>query len=186
MSTRDGPVSFVAPRAGMAKHGPWLHQMGGLSMPKRSANRLKRMKLEHEFRPITVAAMTLTTILQRFAPWANQTDIGLPAPPDVFVVDAEGHDAFMVNMVLDYVQLLDDAGRGDTETVSVIQYENKHVPKPDNARLMKRLERMGYAVTEVYVDTVAVRTAKGFGMGGVAELKQRWPPCDRGFTVERR
>lgn len=213
----EGPVTFTAPKKSMAKHGPWLHQMGGLSMPKRSIKRLERMKLHREFAPITVAGMTFSTILTKFAPWTQADNADhksgedehggpgmlLPAPPDIFVVDAEGHDAKMVNQVLDYVQLLDDAGRSDT--VRVILYENKHVPKIDNMRLMTRLQKMGYTVTEVYVDTVAVRVGTGpFNetAGGrdydawirrhfwAAEqpgddFRKRWPACDKSWDVVR-
>jgi hypothetical protein len=159
--------------------------------------------MNKDFEKLRLPAMKVETLLRKYTPWNRRVDPSssagpadavserLPLPPDIFVVDAEGYDAVLVNALLDYVEQLDKqqqeqqdyeqllvAGKWEElrtwPTVAAIQYEHKHLARPLQSALVERLRRMGYAVQTIFGDTLAVRVA--VGVKGSKERRQWWPP----------
>ena len=140
MSDTVGKVSFTAPRKG-AKG--WAVQMGGIKLPPKSAKKVNKDKLYGSFEQIVVRSETFLSVLDT-AGWKQEV-------PDVFVVDAEGYDAVIVNLVLDSVS----RNFGVDSRIPLIQYEWKHLAEVEKAALKERLELLGYCVILVHYDAIA-------------------------------
>lgn len=141
MSEQDGNVSFVAPNE---KSSGWLPQMGGLNLPPKTLKTLKKQGGLRMFDRITVQSLRFSTLLQKMG-WTE-------APPDVFVVDAEGYDHVIMKMVLDSVQAM----FGEAARIPILQFEWKHIGAEARTALWNRLIGLGYCVMQVHYDDVAL------------------------------
>jgi FkbM family methyltransferase len=144
MSETVGNISFVAPNE---KARGWFPQMGGINLPPKSLRSIKSKGKLNLFDKITVKSVTFESLL-RSVRWESHV-------PDVFVVDAEGYDAVIVRMVLSSVQRL----WGEESRIPILQFEWKHLLRAVREELWETLRRLGYCITQVHYDDIAVHTA---------------------------
>lgn len=146
MSEQDGNVSFMAPNE---KSSGWLPQMGGLHLPPKTIKSLTKKGGLRMFDKIVVQSLRFATLLEKVN-WHRSK-----APPDVFVVDAEGYDAVIVRMVLDAVAAL----FGQNSRIPIIQFEWKHIGHDTRVQLWDHLASLGYCVMQVHYDDVAIHAS---------------------------
>jgi FkbM family methyltransferase len=144
MSETDGTVSFQAPDE---RARGWDIQRGGINLPRSSVRALKKNKALGLFKTITVDSVTFTTLVRKMG-WSGKSK----RPLDVFVVDAEGYDAIIMDMLLDSVA----STFGEDARIPILQFEWKHLAKDARSRVRERLARLGYCVHQVHYDDVAV------------------------------
>lgn len=159
MTLTDGNVTFTAPKE--SARG-WIPQMGGLELPGSSARKVQKMGWGKHFEKITVQGITFKSLMESAGWTPTESDKAAgDAGLDVFVVDAEGFDANIVNFVLDAV--VSDGPQ--SPRVPVIQYEWKHLKPEVRQELKRRLGLLGYCVVQVHYDEIAY-IANAVGLGG--------------------
>lgn len=146
MSEQDGNVSFMAPNE---KTSGWLPQMGGLHLPPKTIKSLTKKGGLRMFEKITVRSTRFQTLLKSVE-WHRSKN-----PPDVFVVDAEGYDAVIMEMVLDAVATM----FGVDARIPIIQFEWKHIGNAAREKLWDSLASLGYCVMQVHYDDVAIHAS---------------------------
>jgi FkbM family methyltransferase len=163
VSEKDEVITFMAPKKS-AKG--WRPQMGGINLPPQSLKGLKKTglkkTLENSFEKIKVRSFSFATLLQH-AGWGA----GAAGLPHVFVVDSEGYDAVIMNMVLDGMER-----RGGV--IPVLQYEWKHLSKSVDDQVVARLRALGYCVHRAHYDAIAYHAKK-------YSFPDR---CEAGFALE--
>lgn len=181
VGNHSGSVPFWAP---LADAPGWVRQMGGFSITPKNLQQLRKKRMLHYMRKTSVSVLSMNRVLTAARPsWRGQF-------PHVVVIDTEGFDAHVVNMLLDVVNATangGDAGSSghqrhsprplDGTYPAIIQYEWKHVPDADDLRLAERLERMGYCTMRVHYDRLAYHGPSMEQAGG------RPLECEVGFDV---
>lgn len=141
----DGVTSFIAPRRNVTG---WWAQMGGIRLEPIAQSRVTQYQQQNPrrllFRNITVGALRLSTVL-RHAGWLDHV-------PDVFVVDAEGYDERVLQMLLLTVHEL----YGPSARIPIIQWEWKFMSDATRHHMWWQLAALGYCVMEVCHDDIAV------------------------------
>eukprot|EP00658_Telonema_sp_P-2_P045097 TRINITY_DN33007_c0_g1_i1.p1 TRINITY_DN33007_c0_g1~~TRINITY_DN33007_c0_g1_i1.p1 ORF type:complete len:219 (+),score=51.10 TRINITY_DN33007_c0_g1_i1:164-820(+) len=158
-SNTEGGISFMAPKpatetlqgrsASSIKN--WMAQVGGINIAKKVEKHVAKEKLASFIERIEVEAIRFETVLKRMK-WVTTDDSGSNALPDIFVVDSEGHDDVILNVVLD------DISRhyGANARIPLMLYEFKHFTEERHYGMLKRLAGLGYCLSIVGEDVVAV------------------------------
>ena len=159
MSNTEGGISFMAPKpatetlqgrsASSIKN--WMAQVGGINIAKKVEKHVAKEKLSSFIGRIEVEAIRFETVLRRMR-WVSSDDTARNLLPDIFVVDSEGHDDVILNVVLD------DIARhyGPSARIPLMLYEFKHFTEERHFGMLKRLAGLEYCLSVVGEDVVAV------------------------------
>ena len=159
MDKWEGNLSFMAPKPETESLGSksassiknWMAQVGGIHIAKKVEKHVSKHKLASFLERIEVRAVRLETVLRRM----NWISSGAATPnllPDIFVVDSEGHDDVIIDVVLEDIR----THYGPDARIPLLLYEFKHFSEEKHFALLRRLAGLGYCLSVVGEDVVGV------------------------------
>jgi FkbM family methyltransferase len=146
VSDRRGPMTFWR-IGGSAPDDPWWRgQVSSFSREHVERHIRDRPHLASRIEGLTVPTMSLTEVLSRAA-----------RPVQVLQVDAEGHDAAIV-----------DSMDLDRHHPTIVRFEHRHLRAAAHARTVNRLAAFGYRIAVNEDDTIAMLHTPGRGTSATA------------------